>query len=570
MPESSVESHSDSERSIVQRMISFWDLARKTNRLETIPETQLQNFARTIPLDPHLWSDEISAVSSIGASTVESTKSMLPLEFPVPIYQGSYSTSSSNTNSIEESVEENRENIGPVTLDPRIWIGQNGPPLNLLDDYEEIISPTTLTDFPELSDIALWKEMVPKSNSLDPVEDELARFELDQSIVIKRSSNRFLFFKSQEEIALFDAICRWKYAHPMATLREALVFFQDYEFHDVMVKILYCNSQSPWDGIIKYDKTSRPDLALDDLYRKLVGQEDERLTYAAIRGRHIQSLLKRNLFVELEILDLDENDRYLKIIAPFETLAEQAERMKLKVPVSKVFLNSVINEGSEGTTSLNRSLLRKLPYFNRLEKFAKPRISMYFSRSQLENYESGTRSWSPNATWDELVLFFFSSAKRIEICHAIVLHCSVRLHSNTGSESSVEDLLNRKVYESYYAVHDGPLTFRMHEEESYDKVSLFKPGASLADLYSKWRQTLWSGYDPSEDIRNYFGEEHGYYFKWMEFYSRWIKAASIVGLLFFAYGVFQAITTQTDTISRMYLVIDNNAVVFFGLFVNFW
>jgi hypothetical protein len=92
---------------------------------------------------------------------------------------------------------------------------------------------------------------------------------------------------------------------------------------------------------------------------------------------------------------------------------------------------------------------------------------------------------------------------------------------------------------------------------------LYKKGASRFDLFFRWKSNILNlGDDPSEEVRNYFGEELGFYFKWVQFFSRWIKLASFVGLSFFGYGMYQALISEEDMISRFYLLIDNNSIVF--------
>jgi hypothetical protein len=54
-----------------------------------------------------------------------------------------------------------------------------------------------------------------------------------------------------------------------------------------------------------------------------------------LRGLHLTEMLKKDLFVEMEQPHLNLGIRYLKVIAPFETLCDQAENDKVMMPLSE-------------------------------------------------------------------------------------------------------------------------------------------------------------------------------------------------------------------------------------------
>ena len=57
-------------------------------------------------------------------------------------------------------------------------------------------------------------------------------------------------------------------------------------------------------------------------------------------------------------------------------------------------------------------------------------------------------------------------------------------------------------------------------------------------LYETWaRPTQWHCCQPLDDIRKYFGNKIGIYFAWLDFYTKMLVPAAVVGVTVVVYGL---------------------------------
>ncbi|KAI8813590.1 calcium-activated chloride channel-domain-containing protein [Cladochytrium replicatum] len=207
--------------------------------------------------------------------------------------------------------------------------------------------------------------------------------ELDGGIT--RTPSILLFHKRSmaRDLALFDQINAWKLSNPSGTLSEALTRFAAEHMHgDAICKILYENSTTHHDAILRFEIAQ--DKFNADVYRdaqkfasithpdpghtnldasqlssaiKAIASHSKQLVH---RSRFLIEATEQCLFIQIE-RDLSKTvqdseagkDKFLesaagpvpyravpgsyfvKIVAPFEVLGKEAERVKLHMPLKR-------------------------------------------------------------------------------------------------------------------------------------------------------------------------------------------------------------------------------------------
>ncbi|KAK6169999.1 hypothetical protein SNE40_018498 [Patella caerulea] len=180
----------------------------------------------------------------------------------------------------------------------------------------------------------------------------------------------------------------------------------------------------------------------------------------------------------------------------------------------------------------------------------------------------------------------FSNAVRSRIVDYVLRRKAFKEDTQKAFSFGIKKMLNDGYYAAVYPLHEGH----------------WKPGSFnnnrkiLFDHWANWKNVL--KYQPLDQIRDYFGEKIGMYFAWLGFYTNMLVPAALVGVFVFVYGLFimHASTSSkelcnaknitmcplcdrqcpywnvTDACSHQSAsrIFDNDATVFFAVFMSFW
>ncbi|KAJ3194431.1 hypothetical protein HK101_002700, partial [Irineochytrium annulatum] len=150
----------------------------------------------------------------------------------------------------------------------------------------------------------------------------------DDDIVTRHYRRCCVHFLYDEDAEVFDKIVAWKEENEERTFEEAMEKFDEEDHSDALVRIAYMNPTTHWDAILKYALSAKDERKTDEL-RARVQYERELLRH------HLFLVRERGIDAELAKHGQDDlGAHYIKIMASFDTLSLEAERMKLRMEVS--------------------------------------------------------------------------------------------------------------------------------------------------------------------------------------------------------------------------------------------
>uniref|UniRef100_A0A8B9X597 Anoctamin n=1 Tax=Bos mutus grunniens TaxID=30521 RepID=A0A8B9X597_BOSMU len=224
------------------------------------------------------------------------------------------------------------------------------------------------------------------------------------------------------------------------------------------------------------------------------------------------NLMEAGLELEKDLESKSQGSVFVRIHAPWQVLAREAEFLKIKVPTKKK-MYEIKSQGSIAKTF--SKILHKLsaPLKPRVPEHSNSRmknLSYPFSREKMYLYNIQDKDT------------FFDNATRSRIVHEILKRTTCSRANNT---MGINSLIANNIYEAAYPLHDG----------EYDS-----PGDDMNDrklLYQEWaRYGVFYKFQPIDLIRKYFGEKIGLYFAWLGLYTSFLIPSSVIGIIVFLYG----------------------------------
>ncbi|XP_010609910.1 anoctamin-2 [Fukomys damarensis] len=223
------------------------------------------------------------------------------------------------------------------------------------------------------------------------------------------------------------------------------------------------------------------------------------------------NLMAAGLELEKDLESKSQGSIFVRIHAPWQVLAREAEFLKIKVPTKKMYEikagGSIAKKFSAILQKLSSPLQPRVPEHsnNRMKNLSYP-----FSREKMYLYNIQEKDT------------FFDNATRSRIVHEILKRTACSRANNT---MGINSLIASNVYEAAYPLHDG----------EYDS-----PGEDTNDrklLYQEWaRYGVFYKFQPIDLIRKYFGEKIGLYFAWLGLYTSFLIPSSVIGVIVFLYG----------------------------------
>ncbi|GAB1291309.1 Anoctamin-2 [Apodemus speciosus] len=229
------------------------------------------------------------------------------------------------------------------------------------------------------------------------------------------------------------------------------------------------------------------------------------------RDEFEHNLMAAGLELEKDLESKSQGSVFVRIHAPWQVLAREAEFLKIKVPTKKMYEikagGSIAKKFSAILQMLSSPLQPRVPDHsnNRMKNLSYP-----FSREKMYLYNIQEKDT------------FFDNATRSRIVHEILKRTACSRANNT---MGINSLIANNIYEAAYPLHDG----------EYDS-----PGDDMNDrklLYQEWaRYGVFYKFQPIDLIRKYFGEKIGLYFAWLGLYTSFLIPSSVIGVIVFLYG----------------------------------
>lgn len=268
--------------------------------------------------------------------------------------------------------------------------------------------------------------------------------------------------------------------------------------------------------------------------------ESKRETRQQIDRRQFFSdnLIKEGLEFEYDhVTESGKTLIFMKLHAPWETLCKLAEELELKMPLK-------LRDQPIATRSFSSYGER---YFEKILEFVFGKKTQHlFDKNLLSNDPQSSVLYKP-FTVHSLDKFdiknretFFIDRMRIEIVYEILQ----KAHNdpNDDKKRGIEALIEKSVFHTFFPLHDGSVPVSSSvPPEKYTSRQRLKAG------WSSWKSI--AQLQPLMDIREYFGEKIGFYFAFMDFYTKMLIFPAIFGLAAFIYGiVFTAFSPELELI----------------------
>ncbi|KAG0281736.1 Anoctamin-7 [Linnemannia exigua] len=315
------------------------------------------------------------------------------------------------------------------------------------------------------------------------------------------------------------------------------------------------DAQNTGAGISGTDATGNKDLEAGAVSNTKIELEAKLEMY---RRRFKKSLLKEGLVIEEEP-NIDGEEMFVKVYAPFWRLCVEAQRLRFKVelmhaetPKEKAAADAAAAKAkSQGL--LYRYFWRFIQKADNVSLPLRPE-SLQFKATKLRQYALAekTRRWSdivrhgggikPDGSGVGSNMGsdgrdgFFDTARRGRLTESIIIYSKIK--TKRGDRHALKTVMDKKAYTDMFTLHDG----------SYK--SKVKPTPNQRTLlYSSWVRSTRS--QPLEEIRHYYGEKVALYFAWIGHYTKWLTWAALGGVVFLVYGVSNYLIERAENNARL-------------------
>ncbi|KAF8931306.1 Anoctamin-5 [Haplosporangium gracile] len=261
-------------------------------------------------------------------------------------------------------------------------------------------------------------------------------------------------------------------------------------------------------------------------HRRVRKRRSQRPSKAKMREWKIQlhrrdfqlAMLKEGLFLELE-KSIDSDAVYVKVLAPFWRLAEEAQTTNCKAELA--------SQVGDGPTLCDTLVLS--------------------GRTEL--------------MLDLTVAPIVDQASFRPVVNSVMMRTESRNHPY-GRKMGLRSALRRGAYQKLFALHDGP--FRSQSKSMND-------ANYRAQLRVKWARRFWRS-QPLDLVNAYYGERIGVYFAWLGHYTKWLTLPAVVGMAVFVFGVINAarLNKLDATPNALFAIFDNVLTMPFALFMSMW
>lgn len=292
-------------------------------------------------------------------------------------------------------------------------------------------------------------------------------------------------------------------------------------------------------------------------YAKSNKVDDKKEKYRKI---FFENLVTDGLEIEVEKIEYEkETLEFIKIHIPWDRLATCAEILDFRLPMKaapKEEDDSIFNKMSKNFYPQPDEPEPKQKYLTAI--FRKTHIQKFIRSSLYPAY--------------------ISNSLRITAVYDILQ--STQFAANDKTKTGVSRMVKEDILRA---------AFQLHENDSDErKAYLSQNWARFKKFYKP---------QPLERIRDYFGENFGFYFAWLGHYTTWLLVPSIVGIFVFIFNLFRIdkhidvndICNDRSTLmcppcdgcptvnlssyclqASVVSLFDNGGAIFFSIFMSFW
>ncbi|KAI8604871.1 calcium-activated chloride channel-domain-containing protein [Dissophora ornata] len=312
-------------------------------------------------------------------------------------------------------------------------------------------------------------------------------------------------------------------------------------------------------------------------------EKEDRLEHHRMRFR--KALLRESLVIEEEP-SIEGDEMYMKVYTPFWRLCIEAQRLRYKRELTHIDImdkeknavDAAIAE-VEDQSWWNGRFVRILRRFDNVSLPLRAE-SLLFKASKLRQYALAEKK----RKWSDIVRHgggiqpdgsgvgsqvgtdgkdgFFGTGRRGNLTETIIIYCKIR--TKRGERHALKTARDRKIFTEMFTLHDG----------SYKSKVVPTPNRRTL-LFNDWVRSRHA--QPLEEVRFYYGEKIALYFAWIEYYTKWLVSAAIVGFVFLIFGLINYFFLQGDLFSkpnevasRLVDIFDNALTLPYALFMSVW
>jgi Dimerisation domain of Ca+-activated chloride-channel, anoctamin len=306
---------------------------------------------------------------------------------------------------------------------------------------------------------------------------------MSKVIRVGTMGKKVALFLNEEDFTLFQELR--DFAQNKGKVEEAIVGYLNRPGSDAVVRMVF---NQPGEAIIKYDIMERPT-------GTKFGAKDGRKYASKVRFRHLLELLRLGFYLVLEACAVNPNVRYVQVFAGFETLALEAERIKMRFPLSKTTIARYIP--AETTISMTRPRATFWTEPADMRKYPEPATNKRSAIFKLELVGDFLGGDYNTLGLEKVKENFFSPSQRNMLFYSIMSRCKVSIEGHHLKKLSVKQLIHHLYYKDVYTPHSGLVDFAT--------TSNFFSNDLRAKLV-QWSKRYSKEPVPLTNIRLYFGE----------------------------------------------------------------